>query len=51
LAHLPEQSYRPPVAGQLCHLAMAGQRLQGAVVVGLARLDQARKRGPLVEAF
>ena len=39
------------MAGQFGDLAVAGQCLQRAVVIGLARLHQAGQRRPLVEAF
>ncbi len=51
LAHLPEQPHRTPVAGKLGDVAVAGERLQRAVVVGLPRLDKAGQGRALVEAL
>ena len=39
------------MAGEVGDFAIAGERLQRAVVVGFAGLDQPRQRRPLVEAF
>ena len=41
----------PRMPGEFGDLAIAGERLQGAMVVGFARLDEAGQRGPLVEAL
>jgi len=51
LADLPQQADRPGIGGQLHHLGIAGQQLQGAVIIGVARLHETGRGWPLVEAF
>ena len=51
LADFPQQPHRAAMAGERGDLAIAGERLQRAVVVGLARLNEAGQRRPLVEAL
>ena len=51
LADFPQEPHRAAMAGELGHLAIAGERLQGAVVVGLAGLNEAGERRALVEAL